>query len=372
MANVTFVDINEKSAILNASCKWGKQPLNEDEFELVLSKLTIGERGLLNLDRDLLAVQVGDFKRTVTPVSLDPNDIVRAIKEAIQQVYKKQTEQFKESLDRLSAITQNPEEVVSDNFGVYQYSQNFIDKSRKNAVLAEQADKAEQAIHEFIQERRSQWVQVITKTLNEAKPDEDFTAEFLDHNFSLKQIQKKAKEFNVPMLNEALQNYLIKLDAHEKEQEEIIKQSQENWKEIALHLGSPALIRAIEKGYPVGRQIEDEILEELRPNPPEDTYLRYDSVTDHGDRKVPKMKAYEIQDQLNESIKNSIVPKIKGTTIEVGRIRSVEFYAECPCGGAYDCEQHDSDGEVLVKRTAIPVTITAPHVNQTCWYVIEE
>jgi hypothetical protein len=66
------------------------------------------------------------------------------------------------------------------------------------------------------------------------------------------------------------------------------------------------------------------------------------------------------------------VGRPEGVEMSVGRIKSIEIYQPCDCQGEWYCDKCDDDLEVKVKRTAVPVTVRAPHIEATKWYLVAE
>ena len=368
MSNVvTYVEVDQKSAILNGRAVWGKQPLTDREFEAVLAELTTEERSCLVLENSL-RVRVGDYSRYVSVDSLQTQDIVAGIRNKIKECKVKHEQDIQKDDEKLQRIVQNPEKFI-DKLDVTLWTTNFLKKMESVASVS----AAHQSLNKFLKQKVAAWAECVCITLKEAEPIRSTKVEFEGCYYNLIDIKLRANEYDLPEVKQALDHYNMRIEALASVKKELEAESKKAWKNLALCVGSEELKLAIENDYPVGNRIEKEVMASFLPVAPEGTEIR-EKVSDLGDRRVPNLKAHKLCQELKKGIANieSVVPIPQGTSINVGRISSVEFYIECPCGGAYNCNRHDSDGEIEIKRTAIPVTITAHHVNKTFWYVIEE
>ena len=151
--------------------------------------------------------------------------------------------------------------------------------------------------------------------------------------------------------------------------------SREAWVDWAREHGSEDLRISLRDGYPVGQQVEKEIVDLLMPAAPDgtDSGGEWD---DRGERRVPRAAARDLRAALVEAV--AVAHTVPMVTVAVGRIMSVSRYEPCPssvntgeeryctCG---DC---DSDCEVVVHRTGVQATVSSAHYTEARWYVIVE
>lgn len=362
MRKVT-VNVPQKKAFERAETRWGNLPI--DNFEDVLKTLSVDERETLSVVGEKLYLIVSDgFKINIEADSTTTEDVVSAIRKELAICNAKREEERKEAEKKLDEILKNPEKCFSERNIERLYSKSKPEIERLAEKAGRDPEVYENALDDAFDSLKKSWTEQVLECLREDRK--------LDVNGStlyFSQMQSIAESHNISEILEILK---VRKEAEEKQKEE--KESQKEasrlvWLEWAKTNGSEDLKLAIKDGYPLGEAIEREVLESLFPEEIDSLTLRFD-VKSNEDRRVPNKKAREAQAYLVQQAKTKTVPE--GTELSVRRIQSVEMYDKHDCEDEDYCNECNSDGEILLKRTAIPVIVEAAHCSAARWYVVNE
>lgn len=366
MKKVT-VQVPQEAAFERAETQWGDLPV--DNFEDVLKSLFTYERKALSVLDEKLYIgkshTPNGFNIKIEADSTKTKDVVAAIKAKLEICNAKKEETKKEAEKKLDEILKNPENYFSKTnlSRCYPVSESDVQKLAKTA--GRDPKVYENALDGALNSLKKSWTEQILKCFRE---DRKLEVDGLPLYFS--QVANLAERHNISEILEILK---VRKEAEAKEKE--IKEAQKEafrlvWLEWAKEHGSEDLKLAIEDDYPLGQAVEMQVLDHLLPRETENLTTRF-SVESNEDRRVPNKKAREAKSYLEQQVAASgMVPE--GTEVVVGRIQSVEVYVEHDCEDPEYCDECDRDGDILLKRTAIPVTVKAAHHNVTRWYLIKE
>lgn len=362
MSKVT-VNVPQEKAFERAETRWGDLPI--DNFEDVLKTLSVDERVALSVvDERLYLIVSNGFDIRIKANSTRTEDVVSAIRKELAICNAKREEERKEAEKELDEILKNPEECFSERNIERLYSKSKSEIERLAEKTGRDPEVYENALDNAFDSLKKSWTEQVLGCLREDRK--------LDVNGSTlyySQIKDVAENHNISEILEILK---VREEAEEKQKEE--KESQKEasrlvWLEWAKINGSEDLKLAIEDDYPLGEAVEKEVLGFLFPEETDDLTVKI-SVQSNEDRRVPNKKAREARAYLVQQTKTTIPPQ--GTELFVGRIQSVEIYAKHDCIEKDYCDECDRDGDILLKRTAVPVTVKAAHLETTRWYIVNE
>lgn len=375
MQRQVHVYVSQRAAIDRGSSAWGPQPIGLDE---VLAVLTPAERGRITITRctpDGRQSTVGEHEvlavddRLLSAPTPESEEVVSAVR---AQIAKTDSEWANRELARVNAWQRyldggvRPGTPVPEQLAAAAEAERLrrlaADRESASGWLARLEIAAPQAPPEVVGDH--------TRAISAAHRIADG-----GHAYCLDRLHTQAVELDLPDVADRIDGHRALLADRAAAETAASEASSAAWTAWAREHGSADLRAALADGYPVGRQVQHEVVSALLPPAPDGTSICRDipEGADNGDRRLPYESARLARQRLVDAVSEIDRTRLpEGTTISVGRIRAIEHYTECPCGGDPYCEDHDSDGEIRRRATGIMVTIAAPHYEEGVWYVIDE
>lgn len=352
-SSIATVKVHQADSFKLGIPKWGNLYIDLDH---VLSSLTEDERVYLhtNYTNQLCIREI-----PIVSPSIEIDDVVKAIRNAIADIKNEEKRIHLEKLNKLNNILENPDLAVFES-GLRVYSSDeIVSLADEVGVDPEPYEKAIVACSEIAvekhKERVNQWFRTVYK------PDKEYYDEYPfdppirpGAQFAYRYARVIAVKNGLQDVVQRIDEYDAALNAAKTVQKDIIAASEEAWFEWIKKYGSDKIKAAIVNDYPLGNEVKNEVVLRLTPERTKNLYIVSDNdVYDAGDCVVPEMYLYEEHKNLTEAVA-SISPEIipYQTEIIVGRIRSIYL----------------TDDKNKTKRSAIPITVKAPHYLITLWY----
>lgn len=373
-----YVFIPQSVALQNCSTKYGHVYISDDAFERVLTELKPEERELLRVDGDgHICLKTPSREAYVECESSEVVDIVKGIQKLFQAQLVERMKVIKEAQEKLDEIKAKPEEYISKLH--LKISWRVNEERLQDLCQKAQVDIQEyqETIDKALETAKLHWWDYIkSAVINQLASPGRHYIEVGGERADWAEIQTLSQKYNLAVEPIREIDDLFKQDERDEEREkeeeaEKAKESKKTWIDWCMEHGSEDLKWAIENNYPIGTQYQAEVINYLLPEETADYTLHRTVHEDHGLRRVPNKSSREAHKALSDRVEHiSLLPP--GTLVKVGQIHSVELYVDCECRGEDYCDQCDEDNEIKIKRTAIPVTVKALHVEHKVWYVIEE
>lgn len=373
------VYIPQEVALKNCSTEFGHVKISADRFERVLLLLEPEERELLRVnERGQVCIRTLNSKVCIECDSSEVEDIVKGIQACYKYHLVERMKVIQENQEKLDHIEANPEDYIS-KLKLKPKWEAHPDRLRQRCEAAhnDNLDHYLNLIEKTLETAQVNWWDLIkNEIVTQLTVQGHSYIEVEGERLNWQEIQTLSQKHNLAVEPIKEMNQVFKQAERDKEREaekreERIKEGRKTWIDWCKEHGSEDLKWAIENDYPLGSQYQAEVINYLLPGET-DEYQRYPYVNqDHGLRKVPNKQAREAHKALSACVET--IPDIPpNTSVKVGKIHSVSIYVDCDCQGEDSCDKCDDDFEVRVKRTAIPVTVKALHVEHESWYVIEE
>ena len=372
--------IPQSIALQNCSTEFNNVKISADKFERVLTELKPEERKLLHVDssNNINMIMPNNHFKKIESDSSEVEDIVQGIRKLFKNQLNERMEKIQESQKILDHIEADPEHYISKlrltpKWEAHPERLRQRCKAAHNDNLAHYMDIIEKTLETA---RAHWWDYIRNPIINQmASPGRGYI-QVNDERINWTEILKLSEEHNLAVeplkeMDNLFKQFKRDEELEKEEEAEKIKESKQAWIAWCMEHGSADLKWAIENDYPIGTQYQAEVINYLLPEETDNYTLHHTVHEDHGLRKVPNKASREAHKALSDRVEHiSLLPP--NTSVKVGQIHSVELYVDCECRGEEYCDKCDDDLEVLVKRTAIPVTVKALHVEHTVWYVIEE
>jgi len=355
------VEIPQKEALRRGSTIWGRRAVY---FDAVVDLLKDRELDVLHVSvcGDLLISEfvpgLSRGGRVVQSPTTDPLDVAIAIKRAVD-------ERAVERAEFVAELTDDVKDFLSHKTAWRHGPQDR--HPYDGAVVAAVRDKAStlealgcvgfgEDITKTVQAQEQTWTSARIAYLREIpKPARIGSAIALHSLVSDVGDTEYAAEITELIETIRAEDARIRAIAAEEEAQEKRVQSESRlaWREWAALHGSDDVRAAIENSYPLGLSVEREVAAHVMPAPPSGSQILGGKVDDLGDRRVPSETARSLRAERDSHVGSIAAASIPiGAVVGVGRIRSVT---------------HEG-----IKKTAVPVTLAAPHFLVTRWYAVIE
>ena len=373
------VYIPQTTALQNCSTEYGHVKISASRFEAVLAELKPEERAALIIGREHEILMQHPHKNSY--VECDSSEVEDIVK-GIQKLYKEQLNErmkvIQESQKVLDHIEADPEHYIS-KLTLKPKWEAHPERLRQRCEAAhnDNLDHYKGLIERTLKTARANWWDYIKgHVINQmASPGRTYI-EVEGERLNWSEILTLSEEYNLAVEPLKEMDRIFKEAEREKEREkeeeyERVLEGRRAWINWCKEYGSEDLKWAIENSYPIGNKYQAEVIDALLPDDSLNYSIHPTIHDDHGLRRVPNKDARSLLEALKAQVE--CTPNLPAhTTLEVGQIHSVSLYVDCDCEGEGYCDKCDEDLEVKVKRTAIPVTVKAPHIEHKVWYVIEE